>query len=150
VREIVDEAYCRYIGRIGKLPGPMLEDYAARIAARQTWVIEEARIQGVLVLTNRRDVLLLDNIAIRPDAQGRGYGRRLLAFAENTAREAGYNGIELYTHELMTENQALYRRIGYVETGRVTEEGFQRVYMRKLFDPEGLSRVALTGHSGLT
>ena len=36
----------------------------------------------------------------------------------------------LYTHVLMTENQALYRRLGYVETGRVTEKGFDRVYMQ--------------------
>jgi len=31
----------------------------------------------------------------------------------------------------MTENIALYRRIGYSETGRVNEKGFDRVYMAK-------------------
>jgi hypothetical protein len=31
----------------------------------------------------------------------------------------------------MTENIALYGRIGYVETARVTEKGFDRVYMTK-------------------
>jgi hypothetical protein len=31
----------------------------------------------------------------------------------------------------MTENIALYSRIGYVETRRVTEKGYDRVYMTK-------------------
>ena len=37
--------------------------------------------------------------------------------------------IHLYTHALMTENIALYRRIGFVETQRVSEKGYERVYM---------------------
>lgn len=132
VGEIVHAAYRHYIARIGKPPGPMLDDYAARIAAGQAWVLEdEGQLQGVLVLEDRDDVLLLDNIAVRPGAQGKGYGRELLAYAESAARDAGCGAIELYTHELMTKNQALYHRIGYVETGRVTEKGFARVYMRK-------------------
>jgi hypothetical protein len=32
----------------------------------------------------------------------------------------------------MTENIARYTRIGFVETHRGTEEGYERVYMRKL------------------
>ena len=31
VAEIVDQAYRHYITRIGKPPGPMLDDYAARV-----------------------------------------------------------------------------------------------------------------------
>ena len=31
----------------------------------------------------------------------------------------------------MTENIALYRRIGFVETRRVSEKGYDRVYMSK-------------------
>jgi hypothetical protein len=30
----------------------------------------------------------------------------------------------------MTENLAIYRRIGFVETHRAVENGFNRVYMR--------------------
>ena len=40
-----------YIPRIGKPPGPMLDDYAQRIADGQAWVLEDAgRIVGILVL----------------------------------------------------------------------------------------------------
>jgi hypothetical protein len=36
----------------------------------------------------------------------------------------------------MTENQTLYRRIGYVEYARRTELGLDRVYMRKQLPPK--------------
>jgi ribosomal protein S18 acetylase RimI-like enzyme len=132
VRDVVHAAYGHYVGRIGKPPGPMLDDYAARIAAGQAWVLEDAgRIAGVLVLEEQADAFLLDNIAVRPECQGAGHGRALMAFAEAEARRRGWREIRLYTHALMTENQALYRRLGYVETGRVAEKGFDRVYMAK-------------------
>ncbi|HEY1935432.1 MAG TPA: GNAT family N-acetyltransferase [Acetobacteraceae bacterium] len=132
VRDIVHAAYCHYIARIGKEPGPMLDDYARRITDGQTWVLEDAgRILGILVLEDRPDSLLLDNIAVAPDAQGSGHGRTLMVFAESEARRRGYTDIWLYTHALMTENQVLYRRLGYVETARITEKGFDRVYMTK-------------------
>jgi ribosomal protein S18 acetylase RimI-like enzyme len=132
VREIVDAAYRSYIPRIGKPPGPMLDDYQKRISDGQTWVLESAgEIVGILVLEETPDGFLLDNIAVSPDRQGNGYGRILLNFAEAEAVRRGRKEIRLYTHALMTENIALYRRIGYVETGRVTEKGFDRVYMAK-------------------
>lgn len=132
VRDVVHEAYRHYIARIGKPPGPMLDDYAQRIAAKQTWVVEDADgIAGILVLEETSEGLLLDNIAVAPEQQGRGVGRVLLEFAEAEARRRGFDAVHLYTHELMTENIALYSRIGYVETRRVTEKGFDRVYMRK-------------------
>jgi ribosomal protein S18 acetylase RimI-like enzyme len=132
VRDVVHAAYQHYIARIGKPPGPMLDDYAQRIADGQVWVLEDTgRIAGILVLEQSPTSLLLDNIAVRPEYQGRGIGRALLEFAEAEARRRGFRAIELYTHVLMTENIALYSRIGYVETRRVTEKGFDRVYMTK-------------------
>lgn len=132
VRSVVAAAYGHYVARIGKPPGPMLDDYARRIAGGQVWVVDEAGVvAGILVLEDQPDALLLDNVAVRPACQGSGHGRTLLAFAEAEARRRGYHTIRLYTHRLMTENQALYRRLGYVETGRATEKGFDRVYMVK-------------------
>lgn len=133
VRDIVDAAYRHYIARIGKPPGPMLDDYAQRIADGQTWVFEQpdGQIAGILVLEDHPDGLLLDNIAVSPASQGQGVGRALLLFAEAEALRRGYRDLRLYTHALMTENIALYGRIGFVETGRVTEKGFDRVYMTK-------------------
>jgi ribosomal protein S18 acetylase RimI-like enzyme len=132
VHEIVDAAYRHYISRIGQLPGPMLDDYSRRIADGQVWVVDdENRIVGILVLEEDDDRFLLDNIAVAPDQQGKGVGRVLLEFAEAEAARRGWSEIVLYTHALMTENIALYRRIGYIETHRITEKGFDRVYLTK-------------------
>jgi ribosomal protein S18 acetylase RimI-like enzyme len=130
--DIVNQAYRHYIARMGKLPGPMLDDYAARVLEGTVWVLEEgAVIAAIIVLLPASNYLLLDNIAVSPTRQGFGLGRRLLAFAEAEAMRRGYREIRLYTHETMVENQRLYASIGYVETGRGAEAGYDRVFMRK-------------------
>lgn len=135
VRDVVHAAYRHYIARIGKPPGPMLDDYAQRIADGQALVLQDDdRIVGVLVLEQGPRGFLLDNIAVLPDCQGKGFGRRLIEFAEAEARRGGFWEVTLYTHALMSENIALYRRIGFVETHRVSEKGFDRVYMSKRLD----------------
>jgi ribosomal protein S18 acetylase RimI-like enzyme len=132
VEDIVREAYESYIERIGKPPGPMLDDYAALIDAGAVDVLEfDGRVVGIIVLLDKPDHLLLDNIAMRRAFQGRGLGRRLIEFAEAEARRRGYPDLRLYTHVTMTENIALYTRLGFVETGRGKEAGYDRVFMTK-------------------
>ena len=118
IARIVECAYRHYIQRMGKPPGPMLDDYSARASEGVVWVIEDTTtIVGILVLLPKPDHLLLDNIAVSPSHQGRGFGRRLLEFTEAEALRQGYQEIRLYTHETMTENQRRYAAIGYKETG---------------------------------
>lgn len=132
VRAIVEAAYGKYVARIGGPPGPMLDDYAARQAAGELQVLEaDGDLVGLLVLIDRPDALLLDNVAVAPEAQGRGHGRRLLAAAEAAARARGHARLVLYTHARMHENRALYVRAGWRETGRRTEDGFDRIYFEK-------------------
>lgn len=134
VREIVHAAYDPYIARMGRPPQPMLDDYAAQIAAGELQVLEEAgRVVGVLVLVDKPDSLLLYNVAVDPALKGRGFGRQMLIAAEGAARARGYARITLFTHVTMTENQALYRRAGWREVERVMEAGFERVYFAKDF-----------------
>ena len=128
----VRAAYSPYIERIGQPPGPMLDDYDEVVRDHRAYVIEEgARIVGALVLIETRGGLLLDNVAVLPSRHGEGIGRRLLEHAETEARRLGYDHLDLYTHERMTENIGMYERIGYAEIDRRTEHGFARVYMRK-------------------
>lgn len=132
VAACVQRAYQHYVERIGRPPGPMLDDYARVIAEREVYVAEAGgQIVGVLVLGPADEGFLLDNIAVSPDVQGRGLGRRLLDLAEARARAAGFTSIYLYTHEKMVENQAIYSKTGYVEYERRTEGGLTRVFMRK-------------------
>jgi ribosomal protein S18 acetylase RimI-like enzyme len=133
IETIVRAAYAVYIPRIGKPPGPMLDDYAQLIADGAISVIEEAdeEIAALIVLIPKPDHLLLDNIAVRPDRQGRGFGRALIEFAEQEAQHQGFTEIRLYTHQKMTENIELYVRIGFAETGRGHDSGYDRIFMTK-------------------
>ena len=125
-------AYRHYVDRNGLVPVPMRQDYGEVIRDYDVTVVEhDGEIVAVLALLLTDEGFLLDNVAVRPDHQGLGVGRFLLEHAEEEARRQGYDSIYLYAQEIMTENLALYRRIGYVEYARRTEFGLHRVYLRK-------------------
>lgn len=132
VETCVHRAFEHYVERIGMKPGPMRMDYEHEIREHQVFVVEDGRnVAGALVLSITDEGFLLDVIAVDPGWRGKGVGRFMLEFAESEARRQGYNSIYLFTHEKMTENQTLYKRIGYVEYDRRLEMGLARVYMRK-------------------
>jgi ribosomal protein S18 acetylase RimI-like enzyme len=132
VGDLVRASYSKYVERIGREPAPMLEDYAALVRAGEVWVLAEGgEVLGVLVMRPAEDHLFVDNVAVAPGHQGRGLGRELLAFAEARARRDGLSEVRLYTNEKMHENLAVYARLGFEETGRRLDGGYQRVFMRK-------------------
>ena len=136
VEAIVRAAYSRCVSRIGREPGPMLDDYGALIRAGRVHVVDRGgAVKGVPVLRPGTDAMLLDNVAVAPDAQGSGIARAMLAFAERAAADAGYATVTLYTNEAMTGNLEPYARIGYSETRRAVEKGLRRVYMAKAVGP---------------
>lgn len=91
LHQLVADAYAPYVIRMGKPPGPMLDDYARRVANGQAWVLEDGgALAGLIVLQDDDDALLLDNVAVSPSVQGKGYGRTLIAFAEEEARRRGH------------------------------------------------------------
>jgi len=132
VTTLVEAAYSPWVPILNQRPGPMGDDYAARIAAGEAWVLEEVgALRGLLVLEDHPDHLMLDNIAVDPARKGMGDGRVLLDFAEAEARRRGDAEIRLYTHQGMAANIAIYAKRGYVETGRRVEKGLPRVFMAK-------------------
>ena len=121
-----------YILRIGKQPGPMLDDYRALVEqGAVTVACREQDIVGVLVLSETDEGFCIETIAVRPDAQGLGLGARLLSFAEASAKQSGYSSIYLSTHRLMVESQAVYAHCGYVEFDQRIVNGFDRIFVRK-------------------
>lgn len=133
---LVEAAYLPWVAIIGCRPGPMADDYAGRIAAGQAWVVGADAPVAMLVLEDEGDSLLLDNVAVAPSAQGVGLGRYLVGFAEAEARRRGKRQVRLYTHALMAANIALYERLGFVETERRSDKGFDRVFMAKSLPPQ--------------
>jgi ribosomal protein S18 acetylase RimI-like enzyme len=130
--ELVEAAYGHYVERLGGPPGPMTEDYAAVVREREVTVAElGGDVVGLIVFGAGDEGFAIDNVAVEPSQHGRGIGRALLEHAEAAARRAGFESVYLYTHERMTENLALYARIGYVEYDRRPYGGARRVYLRK-------------------
>jgi GNAT superfamily N-acetyltransferase len=130
---MIHDAYIGYIPRIGKPPAPMLEDYAEAVAHKDVWVLEESsrEIVGVVILVRFPDYLLLENIAVNPKYQGKGYGGRLMRFSEAEARRMGYRTMRLYTNVKMVENLPLYEHFGWVKKAHLSEDGYDRIYMEK-------------------
>lgn len=132
MKNCVKAAYRHYIARMGKPPGPMLDDYSEVVRKHQAFVAElNGQVVGVLVLILQDEGILLDNFAVPPEYQGQGFGRKLVEFAESEARNQGFSHLDLYTHGCMAENIKMYKRRGYVNTERRTVREYQRVYMRK-------------------
>ena len=135
--ELARAAYRHYVPRLGGRPRPMSDDYADVVRNYRVTVAERGdEIVGLIVLGIGAEGFLVDNVAVDPRHQGTGVGRALLQHAEAEARRAGFDSVHLYTHERMSENLALYSRIGYVEYDRRVHGDACLVYLRKKLDEE--------------
>lgn len=129
---IATAAYVIYIERIGREPAPMIADFAQHVSAHEGYVLEDGgEVVGYIVTFEKDGRQFIENVAVRPSRQGLGHGRKLLQFAEEQARKHGRNRLFLYTNAKMTENLDTYPRLGYLETHRIHEDGFDRVYFEK-------------------
>src|SRR3954452_17139582 len=132
IAELVEQAYSIYLARMPFRPRPMDADYDEVVHTTDTWVaLAGDRIVGALVCVLEPDHLLVENLAVHPDAHGRGLGGRLLVMAEEYAVAQGRSEVRLYTNEVMVENLRFYARRGYRETGRESRDGFGRVFLAK-------------------
>ncbi|MFE3852166.1 GNAT family N-acetyltransferase [Streptomyces griseorubiginosus] len=130
VKAVTDAAYEHYIERIGLVPQPMQRDHAANVTAGRVYVTGDP-VVGLVVVEERADHLYLDNIAVRPEAQGQGVGGRLLRFVEAHARALGLPEVRLYTNAMMWENQEIYPKFGYEVVERRVDGPYDRVHYRK-------------------
>jgi len=130
--EITDAAYAKYVPKLGRKPQPMTVDHRKLIVENDAWLILcDDKPAGLIELVREPDCLLIYSIAVHPDYQSQGLGRRLLDWAEQETWRAGLRRIRLYTNAIMESNIALYLRLGYQETHRETNQGSTRVYMSK-------------------
>lgn len=132
VEELVIAAYLPWTVRLGVRPAPMDADYLSLISAGRVYVTGSDALEGVVVLIPEPDALLVENIAVRPDRQGAGIGRRLLSFAEAEARRRRIPEVRLYTHARMASNIRWYAAVGYTVSGRQPIDGGHLVHMRKM------------------
>lgn len=132
IGNIVRAAYAKWIPVIGREPRPMQVDYQTALQDHQfDVVVENGQILGLIETIQHGDHLWIENVAVVPEAQGRGIGQRLLAHAEHRAAERGCFEARLLTNGAFQANVSLYRRLGYAVD---REEDFMNgttVYMSK-------------------
>ena len=107
-----------------------LAQLEAELAEAQGWVARRrGRLVGAVRTREADDLLLVGRIAIAPDMQGEGIGRRLLTAAERGSHAAA---AELFTGSLSEANIRLYESCGYEESQRIDQgDGTAQVFMRK-------------------
>jgi ribosomal protein S18 acetylase RimI-like enzyme len=114
VRALSRAAYAKWVPLIGREPLPMSADYDQAIREhRFDLLFDGERLVGLIETVESADHLLIVNVAVSPDDQGRGFGRRLLEHAERLATALRLAELRLYTNQLFIANIALYRRFGY-------------------------------------
>jgi len=121
VRSLSRLAYAKWADLVGREPLPMTADYAVAVNEHliDLWE-DDGRLIALIEMIACLDHLLIENIAVHPDEQGRGCGGILLKHAEDVACAHGYDELWLFTNAAFVSNIEFYLRRGYEETGRET------------------------------
>ncbi len=132
IRDCVRAAYARWIPVLGREPRPMQADYARAVREHRIDLHHDAgELVGLIETVLRSDHLWIENIAVRPERQGQGLGRGLLAHAERLAETSGRPACRLLTNGAFSANVGLYRAVGYRIDLEEPFMGGTTVYMSK-------------------
>jgi GNAT superfamily N-acetyltransferase len=125
IHDLTHAAYSKWIAVTGRPPLPMTVDYAQAVREHRFDLLFVGEALAALIETTPDgDQLLIVNVAVHPDVQGRGFGVRLLKLADDLAAGAGLAGTRLYTNKLFEPNIRLYASLGYaIDREEVLERG---------------------------
>ncbi len=132
IRALTREAYAKWVPIIGREPKPMTADYVDALRRHRFDLLYVGDALAALIETiMETDHLLIENVAVSPRFQRRGFERRLMDYAEQVAASVGYREVRLYTNKLFAENVRLYGRLGYRVDREETFTGGIVVHMSK-------------------
>jgi GNAT superfamily N-acetyltransferase len=139
IRDLTRSAYAKWVPLIGREPLPMTADYDRAVAQHIIDLWEDGgQLLALIEAVPAADHLLIENIAVRPDQQGKGLGGKLLQHAERLARDLGIDEVRLYTNAAFASNLAFYARRGYQEYRRGSLlPGSITVFMQKRLNASG-------------
>jgi ribosomal protein S18 acetylase RimI-like enzyme len=114
IAALTGAAYAKWTPILGREAKPMTVDYEEAVRKnRFDLLIVEGEAVALIETIAEPDGLLIENVAVSPSFQRRGFGRRMLAHAEDIAAAAGYGKIRLYTNQRFAANVTLYLKLGY-------------------------------------
>jgi GNAT superfamily N-acetyltransferase len=146
VRALTRAAYAKWVALIGREPLPMQADYERAVAEHtiDLLIVDDA-LAGLVETIVRPDHLWIENVAVAPEQQGRGFGRLLLDHAERRAIHAGRPEIRLLTNQAFAANLELYARRGYIVNRTEPFRGGTTVHMSKRIEPPEATANTSTG-----
>ena len=104
-----------------------LSDFSLTETRRQKiWIAEKSdEIIGCIAIVDAGDNLAqLRWLLLTKENRGQGIGKRLMSYSIDFCREQGFEGVYLWTVDLLVEAAGLYRSHGF----RVTEEKRHRLW----------------------
>ena len=114
ISALVRLAYEKWVPLIGREPLPMQADYGEAVREHTIDLLyEDDELVGLIETIPHADHLFVENVAVAPARQGRGFGRQLLALAEDKARFCGLSELRLLTNAAFAANVRLYQALGY-------------------------------------
>ena len=133
IREIALNAYEQYVDIVGKKPAPMIANFSEHLENDKVFVVEGGdghKPIGYAIVVTKNGDYWLENIAVISTKVKKGVGTQLINYVEEyiSKRAKRY---QLYTNVKMVQNIDWYRSLGFEETKRYTEDGFERVFFAK-------------------
>lgn len=101
-----------------------------RLATKKPWAIDKS------YFTDCKRPIYLTNMAVHPDAQRQGIGRRLIAHAVERVRLWPGQSIRLDAYDADAGAGPFYAKCGFREVGRVVYRNDPLVYYELLIDRE--------------
>ena len=116
--------------------GETAEAIAVELAKGAGAIVAErnGEMVGCVMIHEMESDLYFGRLAVLPAARGTGLARRLIDAVEAEARRRGLSGVRLGVRVVLTENQRLFRSLGYREISREAHPGFDyptSINMRK-------------------
>lgn len=122
---LMQTAFAGMEGRID--PPSSLHDLSVQsmFKAGEVWAMGAPPV-ACMILSPRSKALYLGKLAVAPDHQARGLARTMVEAAKARAQVLGLPKLELQTRVELEENHAIFRALGFVETGRTAHAGYVR------------------------
>lgn len=139
VAATIAAAFAQYRGKLQPESGAFretAEGIAAELAKGSGAILAErnGKVVGCVMVKLLDGDLYFGRLSVLPEARGLGISRRLVEAVEDEARRRELPGVRLGVRVVLTENQELFKSMGYEEVSREAHEGFDyptSINMRK-------------------
>lgn len=110
-------------------------DISKHLETEMIWgVYDGAKLVACLFGADKGDALYLSKLSVDPAARGQGLAGALMDAAEDFSRKAEITTLEVIARVELTQNHAMFERLGYVKFKEGRHQGYTRtteIHFRK-------------------